>query len=138
MIIGASSRRDSESKPVKTNDRRGPRTPDRRICRDDCDDPPNFQKNVCDDLSTKKRVFWGENGQDPEPNKNLESRIKMPRGTLKNTIQCKNPPTEISNFGGARQLRALHAQLLVRARGRDSLKQQFCTRLPFIFIGVVA
>jgi len=55
---------------------RRPHTPDRRIRRDDCDDPPIFRKNVCDNPSTKKSVFWGENGQDPEPNKDLEMRIK--------------------------------------------------------------
>jgi len=54
-----------------------------------CDDPPICQK---------KRVFCGEKGQDPEHNTDLETRIKMPRGTPKTTIQCKNPPTRIPKF----------------------------------------
>jgi len=50
------------------------------------------------DLDLKKRVFCGENRHDPEQSKGLEARIKTPRGTPKNTIQCKNPPTGIPNF----------------------------------------
>jgi len=42
------------------------------------------------DLS-KKHVFCGEKGQDPEQNTDLETKIKMPRGTPKATIQSKNP-----------------------------------------------
>jgi len=50
------------------------------------DDPPTFQK---------ESVFCGAKGQDPEQSKDLETRIKMPRGTPKNKIQCKNLPTGI-------------------------------------------
>jgi len=56
----------------------------------ECDNPPIFQK---------KRVFWGEQGQDSEQSKDLETRIKMSRGIPKNTIQCKSPLTGIPNFG---------------------------------------
>jgi hypothetical protein len=48
---------------------------------------------------SKKRVFGGETGQDPNQSKDLEIRIRMPRGTPKTTIQCMNPPTGIPNFG---------------------------------------
>jgi len=47
-------------------------------------DPPIFQ--------TKKKI-WGENGMIQN-----KTRIKTPRGTPKNTIQCKIPFTEILNF----------------------------------------
>jgi len=46
----------------------------------------------------KKRVFTGEKGHDPEQSKDLETRINTPRGTPKNTIQCKNSLTGIPNF----------------------------------------
>ena len=41
-------------------------------------------------------------GQDAEESKELETRMRMPRGTLKHTIQRKNPPREFQT--GARQL----------------------------------
>ena len=53
-----------------------------------CVDQPVFQK----------KHFLGEKEHDPEQSKGLEARIKTPRGTPKNTIQCKNPPTGIPNF----------------------------------------
>ena len=40
----------------------------------------------------KKKKNCSEEGQDPELSKDLEMRMKTPRGTPKNTIQCKNPP----------------------------------------------
>ena len=52
--------------------------------------PAIFQKN---------RVFWGEKGQDPGQNKDLDTRTKMLRGTPKTTTQCENSPTGIPNFG---------------------------------------
>jgi len=48
---------------------------------------------------SETRVFWGEKGQDPEQSKHLETTIKIHRGTPKNTMQCKNAPAGIPNFG---------------------------------------
>jgi len=45
----------------------------------------------------KECVFWGAKGHDPEQSKDLETRMKMPRGNPKNTSQCQNPP-EIPKF----------------------------------------
>lgn len=47
----------------------------------------------------EKRVSWGEKGQDQEQNKGLETRHKTSREAPKNTIQCKNHPAGILNFG---------------------------------------
>jgi len=43
-------------------------------------------------------AFSGEKGHDLAQNKNLETRIKTPRGTPKNRIQCRNPPAGAPNF----------------------------------------
>ena len=48
---------------------------------------------------SKKCVFGGEQGQDPEQSTDLETRMKMPRGAPKTIIQSKYPSPGIPNFG---------------------------------------
>jgi len=76
-------------------------------------------------------AFSGEKGHDLAQNKNLETRIKTPRGTPKNRIQCRNPPAGAPNF----KWRAA-AALLWRARWEKSgifiqIFQQNCSTGSF-------
>jgi len=71
------------------------------------------EKIVCVDrpIFQTKHVFWEGTAHDPEQSKDLETRIKTPRVTLKNTTHCNNALTEIPNFdwrtvGGLKPLAA--------------------------------
>jgi len=78
-----------------------------------CVDRPIFQR---------KCVLGGVGCHDPEQSKDLETRIKTPRGTPKNTIQCQNPPTGIPNFEW--HVAAAELKPLAAARPRSAFESR--------------